>query len=429
MSSSTITFPEDHTSPLVSAPTRRRVVCKSMSTSWFQRLAQRRILKWIEGMEGGTISFTDRERSLHFGEQSADSLQADWQVDDSDFYRLLAMDGSLGMAESYLRGHWHSHDLTSLLTILCRNLHRVPEANSLMVSLSNTANRLAKPFRRNTRSGSKRHIAAHYDLSNEFFELFLDPTMMYSAGYFHKDDSTLHEASVAKLDQICRKLDLNHSDSVLEIGTGWGGFALHAAERHDIDLTTTTISDAQLAKARQRFAAAGIADRVQLLDADYRDLDGQFDKLVSIEMVEAVGERYLDTYFRQCGRLLKPGGRFVVQAIVMPEQRYDAYRRGVDFIQKYIFPGGFLPSVAAMQESVGRTSNLRLSEVEDMSEHYARTLKAWRQRFFERIDDVRRLGFDDRFIRMWEYYLCYCEAAFRQRAVGVVQIVWDKPAR
>lgn len=429
MSSSTITFSEDRTSPPVSAPAHRRVVSKSISTSWFQRLAQRRILKWIEGMEGGTISFSDTERSLHLGEQSADSLQADWQVDDSEFYRLLAMDGSLGMAESYLRGHWHSDDLTCLLTILCGNLHRVPEANSLMASLSNTANRLAKPFRRNTRSGSKRHIAAHYDLSNEFFELFLDPTMMYSAGYFHKDDSTLHEASVAKLDQICRKLDLNHSDRVLEIGTGWGGFALHAAERHNIDLTTTTISDAQLAKARQRFAAAGIADRVQLLDADYRDLDGQFDKLVSIEMVEAVGERYLDTYFGQCGRLLKPGGRFVMQAIVMPEQRYDAYRRGVDFIQKYIFPGGFLPSVAAMQESVGRTSNLRLSEVEDMSEHYARTLKEWRQRFFEQIDDVRRLGFDDRFIRMWEYYLCYCEAAFRQRAVGVVQIVWDKPAR
>jgi cyclopropane-fatty-acyl-phospholipid synthase len=213
----------------------------------------------------------------------------------------------------------------------------------------------------------------------------------------------------------------------MEIGTGWGGFALRAVQKYGIELTTTTISQAQRLKALSRFEAAGISDRVRQLDSDYRDLEGQYDKLVSIEMVEAVGDRFLDTYFRQCGRLLKPGGRFVLQSIVMPESRYSEYRRGGDFIQKYIFPGGFLPSVAAIQESVGRTTSLRLQTVEDLSTHYARTLQAWRTRFFDRLDEVRQLGFDDYFIRMWEYYLCYCEAAFREQTVGIVQIVWDKP--
>ena len=257
--------------------------------------------------------------------------------------------------------------------------------------------------------------------------MFLDPTLMYSAAFFEREDLSLHQASVAKLDQICTKLDLQPNEEVLEIGTGWGGLALHAVQKHNIRLTTTTISQAQFETARQRFKETGIDERVRLLDTDYRHLTGQYDKLVSIEMVEAVGERFLDTYFRQCGRLLRSGGRFVIQAIVMPEQRYRSYRRNVDFIQKYIFPGGFLPSVTAMQSSVARTSNLRLHEVQDLSPHYARTLQEWRRRFFDRIDDVRALGFDDRFIRMWEYYLCYCEAAFQEQAVRVVQIVWDKP--
>ena len=280
---------------------------------------------------------------------------------------------------------------------------------------------------RNSRRGSRHNIARHYDLGNEFFELFLDPTLMYSSAFFESESSTLHDASIAKLDRICRKLDLQPSDNVLEIGTGWGGFALHSVQNYGCSLTTTTISQEQLSKARERVEMAGISDRVRLLDADYRDLTGQFDKLVSIEMIEAVGARFLGDYFRQCGRLLKPGGRFVLQGIVMPEKRYESYRRSVDFIQKYIFPGGFLPSVAAIQDAVGQNSTLRLQSVEDLSPHYARTLEEWRQRFSDRIDDVRALGFDDRFIRMWEYYLCYCEAAFREQAVGVVQMVWDKP--
>ncbi|MCH2211728.1 MAG: cyclopropane-fatty-acyl-phospholipid synthase family protein [Fuerstiella sp.] len=395
--------------------------------TWIQRVSRRIVLSWLEKLEDGQIHYVDAERQIACGSPGTTELQTEWIVNDPRFFSQLAAGGSLGLAESYLRNYWQTDDLTDLLRMLYRNLARVPAGSSGLAVLSRVLNRVAFRINSNTRQRSRRHIAAHYDLCNEFFELFLDPTMMYSSGWFETSDSSLHQASVAKLDRICRKLDLRPTDEVLEIGTGWGGFALHAVRNFGCGLTTTTISDAQFSKARSRIIEAGISDRVQLLNNDYRDLDGQYDKIVSIEMVEAVGEKYLDTYFQHCARLLKPGGRFVIQAIVMPEDRYDSYRRSVDFIQQYIFPGGFLPSVSAIQNSVGRTSNLRLESLEDLSEHYARTLKEWRHQFFDHISDVRKLGFDDRFIRMWEYYLCYCEAAFLEQAVRVVQIVWDKP--
>ena len=399
----------------------------SYSPNLMQRISRRSFMGWLGDLEGGAIQFTDVEHRSYGGTSGSSDLHADWHIADARFFSHLATSGSIGVAESYLQGHWKTDDLTTLLRILCRNLTRMPAGTSLFANLSRLLNRLISRFDPNTKAGSRRHIAAHYDLSNDFFELFLDPTMMYSSGWFETPHTTLHEASIAKLEQVCRKLHLHPHDHVLEIGTGWGGFSLHAAQHFGCRLTTTTISDAQLSMARDRIDAAGLSNRVELLNQDYRDLEGQYDKVVSIEMVEAVGEQYLDTYFRQCARLLKPGGRLVIQAIVMPEERCDSYRRSVDFIQQYIFPGGFLPSVSAMQNSVGRTSNLRLESLEDCSDHYARTLQAWRHRFFEHIDDVRSLGFDERFIRMWEYYLCYCEAAFREKAVRVVQIVWDKP--
>jgi cyclopropane-fatty-acyl-phospholipid synthase len=397
------------------------------SPTWLQRVSRRSFLAWLGELEGGTVQFTDSQHRSHAGESDCSDLQADWSIDDPRFFSHLATSGSIGVAESYLQGHWKTDDLTTLLRILCRNLTRIPAGTSLFAGLARRISRLSFRFNSNTRRGSRRHIAAHYDLSNDFFELLLDPTMMYSSGWFDTPHTTLHEASIAKLERVCRKLDVQPTDHVIEIGTGWGGFSVHAAQHFGCHLTTTTISDAQLSMARDRIDAAGLSNRVELLNRDYRDLEGQYDKVVSIEMVEAVGEQYLDTYFRKCAGLLKPGGRLVIQAIVMPESRCAIYRKSVDFIQQYIFPGGFLPSVSAMQESVGRTSNLRLESLEDCSEHYARTLQAWRHKFFEHIDDVRSLGFDERFIRMWEYYLCYCEAAFLEKAVRVVQIVWDKP--
>ena len=400
--------------------------CRNLT--WFEHRVRAATLKRLGQLQGGTIRYYDAAGCATLGGSAHDSeLATDWTISNPDFYWHLATGGSLGAAESYLCGDWETDDLTTLLRILCRNLESVSGTNSGMARIGRSFARVAHWANRNTRQGSRENIARHYDLSNDFFELFLDPTWMYSSARFESREMTLEEASVAKLESICQKADLQTGEHVLEIGTGWGGFALHAVRNYGVRLTTTTISQQQLLKARERVAAAGITDRVELLESDYRDLRGTYDKIVSIEMIEAVGEQFLDDYFRQCGRLLKPGGRFVLQGIVMPEQRYEAYKRSVDFIQKYIFPGGFLPSVAAMQDSVGRTSNLRLASVEDLSNDYALTLRAWRHRFFERIEDVRALGFDDRFIRIWEYYLCYCEAAFLEQAVGVVQVVWDKP--
>ncbi|EAQ78945.1 SAM-dependent methyltransferase [Blastopirellula marina] len=404
--------------PIASAAPRR---------TWLQNMSRRKLLRWLENVAGGQIRYADTSDVICFGDCSGDNLQADWGINDPRFFSHLASGGSIGFAESYLQGQWRSDDLTALLQIFCRNLSRTDEAETGFASFARWGRRLLNLWDGNTRRGSRKHIAAHYDLSNDFFALFLDSTWMYSSAYFKHANMSLHDASVAKLQLICEKLELRSSDRVLEIGTGWGGFALHAAKQGVRDLTTTTISNSQFEKSRARFQAAGVVDQIRLLNADYRDLIGQYDKIVSIEMVEAVGEKYLEGYFEQCAKLLKPGGRLVIQAIVMPEDRYDTYRSSVDFIQSYIFPGGFLPSVAAMQAAIGRTSNLRLQSIEDLSPHYATTLLHWRRRFFERLAEVRSLGFDDRFIRMWEYYLCYCEAAFREKTVGVVQIVWDKP--
>lgn len=398
---------------------------RSTKLTWIQALVRRRLLTWLSSLKGGQIQFSDSHTQAMFGTSVAAS-QATWHISDPQFYSYLAKQGSLGLAESYLRGHWQVDDLTTFLQILCRNLDRKSAATTCAANVFQRLQHFASRLDPNSRSGSRRHIAAHYDLSNPFFELFLDPTLMYSSGWFENPSMSLHAASLAKLNRVCSKLQLQATDRLLEIGTGWGGLALHAASRFGCHVTTTTISSAQFQKASERVQQAGLGDNIDLLTADYRDLSGQFDKLVSIEVIEAIGESHLDGFFRQCNALLRPGGRCVMQAIVMPEQRYAAYRRNIDFVQKYIFPGGFLPSISAIQSAVGRTTQFRLESIEDMSPHYAKTLEHWRQRFLDRVGEVRALGFDDRFIRMWEYYLCYCEAAFRERSVRVVQLVWDK---
>ncbi len=281
---------------------------------------------------------------------------------------------------------------------------------------------------RNTRSGSRRNIAAHYDLGNDFYALWLDSRMMYSCAWYADADTVLEDAAVAKLDRICRRLNLGPGDHVVEIGTGWGGFAVHAAKHYGCHVTTTTISSAQHAYAAQRIAAEGLEDRITLLQQDYRDLNGTFDKLVSIEMIEAVGHEYLDTYFRKCASLLKPAGELLIQAITIADQRYESAKRNVDFIKRYVFPGGFLPSVTAMTAALTRETDMRAIYIEDIGLHYARTLHDWRERFFERIEAVREQGFSDEFIRLWDFYLSYCESAFLERAIGDVHLHAVKPA-
>jgi cyclopropane-fatty-acyl-phospholipid synthase len=283
-------------------------------------------------------------------------------------------------------------------------------------------------FRRNTENGSRANIAAHYDLSNEFFELFLDDTMMYSCGVFERPEATLREASIAKIDRICRKLELSPRDHLLEIGTGWGGFAIHAAREYGCRVTTTTISRAQHDLAAKRIRDAGLEDRITLLFQDYRKLTGVYDKLVSIEMIEAVGHHYYDDYFRSCSALLAPGGRMCIQAITIADQLYESARRSVDFIQRYIFPGSCIPSVTALCSSMTRASELRLVGLDDIGPDYVKTLMKWRENLTRRADEARALGFDDQFLRLWDFYFCYCAGGFAERRIGTVHMLLERPA-
>ncbi len=389
------------------------------------RFARRLLLQKLQQLRGGSIQLTDPCGSATLGRGG--DLRTSLQVHNSAFFRHAVLGGSLSVAESYLRGEWDCDDLTALFRIFVRNLDATDQLDRGLSRIAKLVNRLYHRWHANSKSGSRRNIHAHYDLGNEFFRLMLDDTLAYSSGIFLSPTSTLREASLEKMDRICRKLDLRPSDHLLEIGTGWGGLAIHAATQFGCRVTTTTISQQQFEVARQRIAEAGLSDRVTLLLQDYRDLTGQFDKLVSVEMIEAVGHRYFDTYFRKCSELLKPDGTFVLQGIVMPDRRYAQYLKSVDFIQRYIFPGGCLPSMSAMLESTARVTDLRFIHAEDFGTHYAQTLREWRQRFHSRLDEVRELGYPDRFIRMWDYYLSYCEASFDERYTGVVQIQFDKP--
>jgi len=349
-------------------------------------------------------------------------------VRDPRFYSAVVFGGSLGAAEAYIDGWWESGDLTAVIRLMARNRPAVGRLEAGLARLRSASARLEHALRPNTRRGSRRNIEAHYDLGNHLFARFLDETMTYSAAYFPTAGATLEEAQRAKLDRICRKLGLGPDDHVVELGTGWGSFAIHAARRYGCRVTTTTISPAQLEEARQRVEAAGLGERVTVLGRDYRELEGRFDKLVSIEMIEAVGHRWYDTFFRTCGRLLKPHGLMALQTITIADRNYEAARRGVDFIQRYIFPGGALPSVAALTASMARASELTPLHLEELGLHYAETLRRWRDRFEARWEEIAAGGYSERFRRLWRYYLSYCEGGFRERVIGNVQVILAGPA-
>ena len=386
------------------------------------------VCRRLADLDHGRLVLMDAAGRQEFGRPESNSPAASIEVHDPRFYRDLAFGGSLGAAEAYIRGYWTCDNLVDLVRVFCRSA-------SVSAGLERGPARLLRPMarlghwlRRNTTAGSRRNIAAHYDLGNEFFALFLDETMAYSCAVFPHRESTLHEASSAKFDRICQKLALDAGDHLLEIGTGWGGFAVHAARNYGCRVTTTTISQKQYDYTRRLVAETGLAERVTVLREDYRNLVGTYDKLVSIEMIEAVGHQFFEVYFRACSQLLKPDGLMLLQAITIPDQRYEAYRRGVDFIQRYIFPGGCLPSVGVICGSVGRVTDMRLLHFEDLTPHYAETLACWRARFLSNLDRVRELGFSDEFIRTWEYYFCYCEGGFRERGIGDMQMLLAKPA-
>jgi cyclopropane-fatty-acyl-phospholipid synthase len=314
-----------------------------------------------------------------------------------------------------------------VMRILALNQKAFEDLEKGLARVTAPLNKFYHFLRKNTKKASRENILAHYDLGNDFYSLFLDETMTYSCGIFEHEESTLKDASVAKYDRICRKLQLEPGDRVVEIGTGWGGFAVHAAQNYGAHVTTTTISDEQYQFAQNRFKIAGLENQVELLKKDYRDLGGRFDKLVSIEMIEAVGHHYLNAFFRTCSRLLKDDGMMALQAITIGDQIFNRHKRSVDFIKRYIFPGSCIPSITAISKAIARATDLRLVHLEDITPHYSRTLREWRKRFFANIDRLRALGYSDTFIRMWEYYLCYCEGGFAERYIGDVQMLFSKP--
>ncbi len=396
--------------------------------SGFERRLRARLIETMRGLQGGTMVLHDALGSATLGSMSGrEPLQIHVSVRSPEFYRQVAMNGSVGAGEAYMDGHWTCSDLVALVRLLGRNRDLLDGMETGLARLGGIAMRALHKFRRNTRTGSRRNIAAHYDLGNDLFKLFLDDNMMYSSAIFAAASESLEDASWRKNDRICRKLDLQPSDHVVEIGTGWGGFALHAARHFGCRVTTTTISAEQHALASERVAAAGLQDRITLLLQDYRDLDGGYDKLVSIEMIEAIGHQYMETYFGKCASLLKPDGLAMIQAITIEDSRYRQALDSVDFIKRHIFPGSFIPCVSAMLDASARTSDLRLLNLEDIGASYALTLNHWRQRFLARLDDVRALGYDERFVRMWEYYLCYCEGGFIERSIGTAQMLFARP--
>lgn len=399
------------------------IAAEAPKTSLLAGIARRAVLHRLSGLGDGAVEIREAGRGWRFGSGEPVRLE----ILDPRAWAAVAFGGSVGAGESYMDGLWRCDDLVGLVRLLVRNRAVLEGIDTGLASLSSPLRGLLHRLNRNTKEGSRRNIAAHYDLGNAFYRLWLDETMMYSSAVFERPGMTLAEASTAKLDRICRKLDLGPGDHVLEIGTGWGGFALHAAGRYGCRVTTATISREQYQLARERVAAAGLSDRVEVLLADYRDLAGTYDKLVSIEMVEAVGADYLETYAERCGRLLAPSGAMLLQAITIRDQLYRKALREVDFIQRYIFPGGFLPSVTALAAAFTGNSDLRAVQLEDIGPHYAETLARWRDNFHARSDEIRGLGFDERFMRMWEFYLCYCEGGFRERQIGTVQMLLAKP--
>jgi cyclopropane-fatty-acyl-phospholipid synthase len=395
--------------------------------SLLERAARRGVCRLLNDLSWGRLQVQEGPEARVFGALGNGAPDVRVQIDDPGAYLDIATGGSIGAAEAYMAGKWRAHELTALIRILVRNRRVLDRMESGVARAAGFALKAMHALRANTRAGSRRNIRAHYDLGNDLFQLFLDPTLMYSSAVFPRPEATLDEAAVHKLDLICRQLDLRSDDHLLEIGTGWGGLALHAARNFGCRVTTTTISANQLAFARARVAAAGLSGRIEVVATDYRDLKGRYDKLVSVEMIEAVGLKFLGGYFATCSELLKPAGRMVLQAITIADRYYAQASRTVDFIQKYIFPGGALPSMRAMLEATTARTDLQLAGHRDIGLDYARTLQLWRERFLDRLEDVRRLGYPEEFIRMWEWYLCYCEGGFRERAISAVQLVFDKP--
>jgi len=396
-----------------------------METLW-NRLGD----KYLSKITQGNLEVTYSDGTVkHYGNKKGDSAKI--LLNNSDLFRRLTLYGDIGFAESYMDKDFECDDLTALIKIGLLNSSSLEtkSEDAKKLSLHNLfpfMNKIKHLMRKNSKTRSAKNIQEHYDLSNEFFELFLDDTMMYSSAVFENHEESLYEAQKRKIDLLATKLNLKKGSKVLEIGSGWGAMAMHLVKEYGCVVTTLTLSKEQKKLCEDRFKEHNIEESINIMLKDYRDMQGEFDAVIAVEMFEAVGREYFDVFFKKCESLLKPSGILVMQIITMPDQRYDAYCKGTDFIQKYIFPGGHLPSVGKILETTSQNTNLNLLHMEEFTEHYAKTLNVWHDNFNQKIDHVKSLGFDEYFIRMWKMYLCYCEAAFLTRNINLVQIAFTR---
>lgn len=404
----------------------------TVKKSWWSSLAKKMVMNALQSMRQGALVLTlPNGETLHLGDAHS-PLKADIQIKCDQFFDRILLHGHIGFAESYIAGDWETSSIASVVSWAILNVDNSPvlegsKNQSWSLNLLGTVNRCFHWLRENNLTNSQANIRAHYDLGNDFFALFLDSTKTYSSAKFEHSHQTLEEAQLAKYESLCQKVKLRHTDHVLEIGTGWGGFSLYAARHFGCQVTTITISKAQFEYVTQRIQEEGLADKITVQLCDYREMSGQFDKIVSIEMLEAVGDQYFETYFKQCANVLKPNGLLGIQYITCPDSRYTLLKSSVDFIQKHVFPGSLIPSVGRVNQAINRTGDLSLHSLDDLGDSYAKTLKLWHQAFNEHLELVRRMGFDEAFIRKWNYYLEYCRAAFEMRNLSVVQAVYTRP--
>ncbi len=395
-------------------------------SSRLDKIAKKSILQALEAIEYGYLEIQDGDELYCFGRQDQEP-RARVKVNSPKAYREFAFGGNVGGAEAYILSYWDTPDLLQVTRLLGKNISVLSQIDSKQSFIKRMALSVFHRLNLNSKEGSKRNIGAHYDLGNGFFESFLDQSMMYSSAIFKDEHESLFEASEYKLDLICKKLNLQPSDHLVEIGTGWGGMAVYAASHYGCKVTTTTISEEQYDYAHNKVIELGLEDRVTVLKKDYRELSGRYDKLVSIEMIEAVGKEHYSTYFEKCSSLLKEDGLMLIQAITIPDQRYKASLKSVDFIQKYIFPGGRLPSNQVISNNLSEHTDLQIADQHDIGLDYAKTIWHWRHNFYQKKDEIKAQGYNEIFCRMWDYYLCYCEGGFQERAISTVQYLMAKP--
>ena len=386
---------------------------------------KKNVLKKFNQLENGYIKIIDGKDIFEVGDNK-NNLKCEININSIDFYVFLGSGGLLGATEAYAAGLWSCTDLVALIQIMVRNQKLMSNLDSGIAKLIIPINKLIHYTKRNTVLGSKKNILAHYDLGNNFYQLWLDKTMTYSCGYFEDKNTSLEDASIKKLDMICKKLNLSDKDSVLEIGTGWGSFAIHAATNYGCKITTTTISDEQYNYAKNLIEELKLTHLITLIKKDYRNLDGKYDKIASIEMIEAVGHKNVPAFFSKVSSLLREGGLFAMQGITYNDQKFDIYKNSVDFINKYIFPGSCLISIAQVSEIVKTKTNFDFIDLEDITKHYATTLNIWRENFLKQTKEIKELGFSDAFIRLWEFYFIYCEAGFLEKNIGDYQFLFSK---